>query len=797
MNLDTKFCSFLHHLLSLTQLCYTFILPRNIGNISSQNILFISDWLVKTGKLHVISNLLVEDVDLDGNLDVYFSTSDGTLYGVSNVLKCSTVKPCSAHHENWPVTHHGEVFFSSPHAVDVYADGLKSVLFISYHGAVFTYDYHGNLLSHFQIPDIILDRSILSRRNPDKNLFESIRWASTDNQLLDIRLHPIVYTDPIILTSLIVPSNMNDIDFFYVDFLHIALNFITYDPHITTTSLNESFSSDEGVLVAAIVNIPRCALLYLPKKDSKLCSLRLKVLEVDWLSVKFPPYVFSSPTINANVLEETRVKDHLYVDSYYSFITTFSGNIHVVQLSMLNSHGGQLSPDVNDIFIDSYSLHVTPMTLSCVPSPCPLIKMKSNLLQSNVHTCCLQVDIYSCLRLIRLVPIKKYHSQVYWTYCPTNTTTITKSFEYGEQIGQVTIVPGCQKFQTCSPWSVYTTPDGYAHAVEIQTGLSAPGYPVSLSTMNYNVTNLSIGSGLLYQSEDFTYWLLFTDVYANLIHLRLHNPLVIISINHDSILHNHQSNSLQTISLSPKPIRLQAGALTSPSYLLLSNYGLLLLKSKSSPYIVQRNSTSLLTYSKYIVNVNKSVAQLMNPFQFISAQFVNDYLEPVDSVIFDDNKRTLNYLIRDCSYQLNLLNESHLAKRFLVRLFTSFGVPISEWSNAYVTKNSACLSSCKCSTGSLSIQHSLPSGSYRSELYLSVIDTTNGYFIVNYPMLTGSTEIASRIMLHIGLYQTQLIVSLIYLPGVYLFIGLTMIHWFSILTTKQTLNMHGKMKQSI
>ncbi|VDP63110.1 unnamed protein product [Schistosoma curassoni] len=370
---------------------------------------------------------------------------------------------------------------------------------------------------------------------------------------------------------------------------------------------------------------------------------------------------------------------------------------------MLNSHVSQLSLEVNNIFIDSHSFRITPMSLS-----------------------------------------------------------------YGEQTGQVIIVPGCQQLQTCSPWSVYTTPDGYAHAVDIQTGLLAPGYPVNLFTMYHNVTNLSIGSGLLYQREDYTYWLVFTDVYTNLIHLRLHNPLVIISHNHDSMF-NHQTNSLQTISLSPIPLPLPTGVSTPPSYILLSNHGLMLLRSRSSP-IVQSSSTSLLTYSKYIGhcqgsstrqlstqntsdplarhywqqptvgenrpdpsggrnrdealevdrthieestqlrhkasphmeyrrprkernikehvtprngdrheknkqklnrtrkegpgqnNVDKSITQ------FVSVQFVNDHFEPVDSIILDDNKRILNYLIKDCSYHLKLFNESRLAKRFLVRV---------------------------------------------------------------------------------------------------------------------------------
>lgn len=106
---------------------------------------------------------------------------------------------------------------------------------------------------------------------------------------------------------------------------------------------------------------------------------------------------------------------------------------------------------------------------------------------------------------------------------------------------------------------------------------------------------------------------------------------------------------------------------------------------------------------------------------------------------------------------------------------------------------------CYCFSGSLSIQHSLPLNSYHNELYLSVIDSTNGYFIVNYPMITSSQMISSRIILHIGSYQTQLIVSLIYLPGVYLFIGLTIIHWFSMLITKQKMIVHNNkiMKQSI
>ncbi|KAK4468144.1 hypothetical protein MN116_008309 [Schistosoma mekongi] len=759
-----------------------FILPKNTANISTENPFFIFELLTNIKNFNLISDPLIEDVDLDGNLDVYFSTIDGTLYGIPDVLKCITVKSCSTRYGNWPITHHNELFFSSPHAVDVFADGVKSVLFISLHGTVFIYDYLGNLLLHLQIPDVILDRSVLSHPNFNKSVLESIYWASASNQLpVDIRLHPVVYTDPIVLTSVISRSNVDDRNFLYTDLLHIGLNFITY-PY-RSTAQSESSSSDVGnggnILIAAIVNIPRCALFHLKVEDFKLCLPHLKVLEANWLSSPLAPFIFSSPTISANVLEESRISDHIHLDSYYSFITTLSGNIHVVKLSML-SRTNKLSLDLNATsFIDSYSSHVTPMALPCIPSPCPLDKMKSNnVLQSSVRTCCLQLDIYSCLRLIQLIPTKKYHSQIYWTYCPTTINTTNTSVEYVEQTSQVVIVPGCQKSQTCSPWSVYTTSDGYAHSVDIQTGLLTHGYPVSLSTTSYTVTNLSIGSGLLYQREDYTYWLLFTDVYTNFIHLRLHNPLVIISPNYDNLL--NQPNS-RRILLSPRPLPLLPGETKMPPCFLLFDHALMLLLSNRFSPTFQSSPASLLTYSKYVANVKKSVTPI-TPFQFISAQFVNDYFEPVDSIVLDDNRRTVNYLIRDCSYHSNIFNESRLAKRFLVRLLTSFGVPISKWSNAYVTSTqpeiSACYN-CDCSIGSLSIENNPPVGSYNSELYLSVIDSTNGYFIANYPMSTGSTEISSRIVLHIGRYQTQFIVSLVYLPGLYLFIGLTLVHLFS------------------
>ncbi|KAH8857777.1 hypothetical protein KSF78_0008702 [Schistosoma japonicum] len=699
----------------------TFILPKNTANISSEDPVFIFKWLSNQRNFNLISDPLIEDVDLDGNLDAYFSTIDGTLYGIPDVLKCITVKPCSTRYGNWPIIHHNELFFSSPHAVDVYADGVKSVLFISLHGTVFIYDYLGNVLLHLQIPDVILDRSVLFHPNINKNVLESIYWASTSNQSpVDIRLHPVVYADPIVLTSVISRSNVDDRNFLYTDLLHIGLNFITY-PY-RSTAQNESHAPDVGkggdMLIAAIVNIPRCTLFHLEVKDFKSCLPHLR------LSSPLAPFIFSSPTISANVLEESRVNDHIHLDSYYSFVTTLSGNIHVVKMSMLN-WANQLSLDLNATsFIDSYSSHITPMTLSCIPSPCPLDKMKSNkILQSSVRTCCLQLDIYSCLRLIQLIPIQKYHSQIYWTYCPTTINTINTSVEYVEQTSQVVIVPGCQKSQTCSPWSVYTTSDGYAHAVDIQTGLLAQGYPVNLSTTYYTVTNLSIGSGLL-------------------------------------------------------PLPLPPGETKMPLCFLLSNHALILLSSNKFSSTFQSSPTSLLTYSKHI-----------------SAQFVNDYFEPVNSIVLDDNRRTVNYLIRDCSYHSKMFNESRLAKRFLVRLLTSFGVPISKWSNAYIISAhpeiSACYN-CDCSIGSLSIENNPPVGSYHSELYLTVIDSTNGYFIANYPMSTGSTEISARIVLHIGRYQTQFIVSLVYLPGLYLVIGLTLVHFFSMPSAMK--NMH-KMKR--
>ncbi|VDQ16382.1 unnamed protein product [Trichobilharzia regenti] len=72
------------------------------------------------------------------------------------------------------------------------------------------------------------------------------------------------------------------------------------------------------------------------------------------------------------------------------------------------------------------------------------------------------MDIHSCLRLVHILPMRAYnrHPQIYWTYCPIVASSSSSLNVSHEQVSQVTVVPGCQQMQTCSPWSVYTTPDG-------------------------------------------------------------------------------------------------------------------------------------------------------------------------------------------------------------------------------------------------------------------------------------------------------------------------------------------------
>ncbi|CAH8289894.1 unnamed protein product, partial [Heterobilharzia americana] len=103
-------------LLSLLCRCQTFILRRNIGNISSEDAFFITRWLLNAHDFTVISDPLLDDIDLDGELDLYFTTVDGTLYGITGVLKCVTGTLCTTHHENWPASHSNETFFSAPSA---------------------------------------------------------------------------------------------------------------------------------------------------------------------------------------------------------------------------------------------------------------------------------------------------------------------------------------------------------------------------------------------------------------------------------------------------------------------------------------------------------------------------------------------------------------------------------------------------------------------------------------------------------------------------------------------------------
>ncbi|CAH8860874.1 unnamed protein product [Trichobilharzia szidati] len=724
--------------------CRMFILPKNIGNISSESAFFISNWLLSAHNFSVVSDPLVDDVDLDGKVDVYFSTVDGTLYGIKNVFKCITERACTTYHGNWPIMHTSEIFFSPPHSVDLYGNGEKLIIFTSHHGTVFIYDHLGNTISHFQIPDIILDRNALFTENLDQNLMDSIRWASVDDD------------------------------------------------------------------------------------DRKK------------LSSKMPPYIFSSPTISANLFEETRVKEYYsQIHSYYSFITTFSGKLHVVKLSALingkekkKKNKGGRSADAISI---AYTLRITPTSFSCIPSPCPRDKTNQNVvfLQSTtgVRSCCLLLDIHSCLRLVHILPMRAYnrHPQIYWTYCPVVASTSTSSSSFNvshEQVSQVTVVPGCQQMHTCSPWSVYTTPDGYAHAVDIETGLPASGYPINLYAGFPNATDLSTSTGLLYQREDMTYWVLFTDAYSNLIHLRLHNPFVTVFYNDitttttNNSSHQHmpvQSSSSSSSGTSSYFTRLVPFTILksskSPSFLLLSRNGLQVMTSKSFQHASM--PTSLMAYSK---NTDKPVVHdaenERSSLQFITVEFVNDqFFDPVESVTLNANKKTISYLIKDCSfhhrqYQSNAssssssVNQTRLAKRFLVRLVTSFGVPLSHWSVVYVTPNSDIkqCGACDCTIGYLSVENTPIGGQHISELYLSVIDSTSGYFISfnndynnNNPRSSSSShygyaaEVSASTLLIIGAYQTQFIVSLIYLPIVYLCIELfVMHHWFSSSTTTTT-----------
>ncbi|CAL8108029.1 unnamed protein product [Calicophoron daubneyi] len=235
----------------------SFVVPHRVwlANTSQSDEFshFVLHWIEKTDLAPVASAPLVIDADLDGSLDLFFATADGSLHGILQFMKCSVYdKRCNEIQHNWPVVLHGESFVSSPVPVRVdYAPVI--IMFTSHRGGLWGFDCWGNIKVRFQLPDMWLDEEVTKRGLPvtdRRTLTEHLRWASTDRTAdMDVkgiyRLQPTIYATPLAPVGTAHRRNLNTKE---SDVLILAVNFIS-SPDIR--------SLEGGIVVSGLVGISR------------------------------------------------------------------------------------------------------------------------------------------------------------------------------------------------------------------------------------------------------------------------------------------------------------------------------------------------------------------------------------------------------------------------------------------------------------------------------------------------------------------------------------------------------------
>ncbi|KAA3674371.1 uncharacterized protein DEA37_0001368 [Paragonimus westermani] len=392
----------------------------------------ISKCIVNFVSSPVISSLLVDDVDLDGHWDVFFTTVDGVLHGVLGFADCSAATQCRPPRSRWAIQLHGGHLISSPISVNPGGGGRNLIMVVSDSGVLFVYDHFGEKIAVIQLH----------------------------------RFVPRVYATPLMLTT--TGSELQN-GLLSRESVIIAANFISADHR----SPNLVLSAFIGFSYVAFLSSLSWDLSV--RRTSR--AFTLLPLELGLSNVSNPSYLLASPlVVSDRILLQSLNTDIPSVTTRISLnllTTSFGGSIYRVSLPLSRE-----TSNVQLLWSTSDSSIVLPH--SCVLLDCPVLNGLNVSASHRPRLCCLLLDGKSTLRLINvdsvLIQQSASSSRLLWEYYPFPSGPSELSKSAPQQLGQVTLVPGsCSQplpKRNCSLWAVYPTPDGVCGS---QMGAFLPG----------------------------------------------------------------------------------------------------------------------------------------------------------------------------------------------------------------------------------------------------------------------------------------------------------------------------------
>ncbi|TPP66405.1 hypothetical protein FGIG_06112 [Fasciola gigantica] len=733
---------------------------------------------------------LFTDINMDGNTDVILATMDGTVRAYSFAPDGFHTNNSPSRPSGWSCPIHGENFASSPVLVHLDEKGHGLIVVVSVRGVIYALDGDGVPLVQIQIPDLVLDAQSkldLFARDLRSLMTTHLHWFDSANNVQGVRLSPRVYTTPLApLINLQFPL-MDPQD---ADALIVPVNF-------AATDLEDS----ADFIVATLIGVPRRLFLSTHLWGSsigRVYDLSIQVLEFGWLREAQPPYLFASPTIIANPNThwiangaadvssgsnaDVRVPPNLSGSlTYRILIPSFSGRLHSVALPLAKID--RLPMSARDI---SYSFS-TPFAQSPVLTDC------SGLTGSvaNSSVCCLLLDTESRLLLLSL-SVHKYSSLIepsrmdtslMWTYIPQVPVTDSAPVVHKDQVGQVIVVRcGIHNGQP-DRWAVYPTPDGWLHAVNMSTGKPVLDYPLRVIEKQSGVdVTFSMGPGMLYSAPDAHTWMLLSDTGGVFYQVRMCCPKPVVVRTAARSPHGFRVSNVwhmptALVHLDEKDVTISSsGNVPSISAFLLSTEGISLLVPNSS--LVQSTLTDHIDISAH-------------PRLLASKQDLVYFIDPttgraVDSIHLESDQRVVHYRIHDCpDWAPNRMNFSdnqdihHVPTAFVAQLVDSLGTQLSDWSVARLQLSSGSSSDSITSPvtcgGALTISRPLY-GSFRTRIHLLVVDRRTGLLRTPSGVSFSPNVFAATALLDVETLWPQLLTVWTYLPILYLFAGLVIVH---------------------
>ncbi|KAF8568403.1 hypothetical protein P879_06744 [Paragonimus westermani] len=730
----------------------------------------ISKCIVNFVSSPVISSLLVDDVDLDGHWDVFFTTVDGVLHGVLGFADCSAATQCRPPRSRWAIQLRDGRLISSPISVNPGSGGRNLIMVVSDSGVLFVYDHFGEKIAEIQIPSVMVDLSTIDYthgmplRTPG-TLSKRVHW-DRDNTTAGLhRFVPRVYATPLVLTT--TGSELQN-GLLSRESVIIAANFISADHR----SPNLVLSAFIGFSYVAFLS----SLSWDLSERRASRAFTLLPLELGLSNVSNPSYLLASPLV---------VSDRIHVQSLNTDVpsvttrislnlltTTFGGSIYRVSLPLSRE-----TSNVQLLWSASDSSIVLPH--SCVLLDCPVLNGLNVSASPRPRLCCLLLDGKSTLRLINvdsvLIQQSVSSSRLLWEYSPFPSGLSELSKPAPQQLGQVTLVPGScsQPFpkRNCSLWAVYPTPDGFVHAVDVLTGRSAPDYPVRLfrssnltlienrSVSEYTVSS---GPGVLYSSQDGNPWILFSDTRGYFYHLRLHAPPLVVmdanTITDAKCSERDLSNPEEVRTwLSPTPFVYKRMWLPNGRVSPWNALGLLV--AIDSGIVLLRSATVGLHSVEPVHDDGTSSEHDLFGYSLFDASFLDKNDKPTAVVHMDPGQSYLRYRLRNCPWFIDSPNRIS----YIVRLLDSVGVPISDWSIPNpLQNNESTLSSHVDCHGKLVITRPLYD-QFCDRVHLLVVQLQTGRLLSASDFNLGRPGVASSVLLDFHSSWPELLVVWTYL----------------------------------